>query len=256
MAITHNAVVVVPDDGTSPVGSDEWNAAHTIEPETIEADMLAVGVAVSGPTGPTGATGGVGPTGPTGVAGATGPQGIPGNDGAAGTTGAAGATGPQGPVGPFLTGAEMMWPVATPPTGWLTEDGSSQLSASYPDLSALIRSTYGGADGTHFYLPDMRGVVPVGHKAADANFGTLGGTGGEKTHLLTEAEMPSHTHTWTVSTPAGALAFMTYVSSGGGFQSGTGAAVGGTSTGLTTVGGGGAHNNLQPYRVRNFVIKT
>ncbi len=29
-SITHAAVVVVADDGTSPVGSDEWNAAHTV----------------------------------------------------------------------------------------------------------------------------------------------------------------------------------------------------------------------------------
>src|SRR5262252_3556074 len=30
MSITHSTVVVVADDGTSPVGSDEWNAAHTV----------------------------------------------------------------------------------------------------------------------------------------------------------------------------------------------------------------------------------
>lgn len=30
MSITHSAVVVVADDGTSPVGTNEWNAAHTI----------------------------------------------------------------------------------------------------------------------------------------------------------------------------------------------------------------------------------
>ena len=30
MGVTHSAVVVVADDGTSPVGSDEWNAAHTV----------------------------------------------------------------------------------------------------------------------------------------------------------------------------------------------------------------------------------
>lgn len=29
-SITHSTVVVVADDGTSPVGSDEWNAAHTV----------------------------------------------------------------------------------------------------------------------------------------------------------------------------------------------------------------------------------
>ena len=30
MPITHSTVVVVADDGTSPVGSDEWNAAHSV----------------------------------------------------------------------------------------------------------------------------------------------------------------------------------------------------------------------------------
>jgi len=30
MPITHSTVVVVADDGTSPVGTDEWNAAHDI----------------------------------------------------------------------------------------------------------------------------------------------------------------------------------------------------------------------------------
>lgn len=28
MSTAHSTVVVVADDGTSPVGSDEWNAAH------------------------------------------------------------------------------------------------------------------------------------------------------------------------------------------------------------------------------------
>lgn len=28
MSTTHAAVVVVADDGTSPVGTDEWNATH------------------------------------------------------------------------------------------------------------------------------------------------------------------------------------------------------------------------------------
>jgi hypothetical protein len=30
MALTHSTVVVVPDDGTSPVGTDEWNADHVL----------------------------------------------------------------------------------------------------------------------------------------------------------------------------------------------------------------------------------
>lgn len=163
--------------------------------------------------------------------------------------------GPQGPVGIAPTGAEIMWPVATPPAGWLIEDGSSQLIASYPDLSALIRGTYGGVDGTHFSLPDMRGMVPVGYKSGDANFGTLGGTGGEKTHALTSNEVPPHVH---YADSTGTKGFVV---------SGTG----NMGTANITVGGGGyalaagtdinpgsylAHNNLQPYRTRSFIIKT
>ena len=30
IGITHSTVVVVADDGTSPVGTDEWNAGHTL----------------------------------------------------------------------------------------------------------------------------------------------------------------------------------------------------------------------------------
>ena len=30
LTVTHSTVVVVPDDGTSPVGTDEWNDAHTL----------------------------------------------------------------------------------------------------------------------------------------------------------------------------------------------------------------------------------
>ena len=54
-------------------------------------------------------------------------------------------------------GAEMLWPTETPPTGWLEEDGSSLLRATYADLFAVIGVTYGSADGTHFNLPDPRG---------------------------------------------------------------------------------------------------
>lgn len=155
------------------------------------------------------------------------------------------------------TGAEMMWPVATPPTGWLIEDGSSQLIASYPDLSALIRSTYGGADGTHFYLPDGRGVVPVGYKSGDANFGTLGGTGGEATHLLTAAEsgLPAHAHTISgvIAAAGGVRGFLPEAVTTDGTSSfhRTDYVEANTAAAASV-----AHDNLQPYRVRNFVIKT
>ena len=40
MAITHTTVVATPDDGTSDVGTDEWNAPHTVANDTITYAMI------------------------------------------------------------------------------------------------------------------------------------------------------------------------------------------------------------------------
>jgi hypothetical protein len=47
VSLTHAAVVAVPDDGTSPVGSDEWNAQHNL---TAGANVV-LGTTVAGPVG-------------------------------------------------------------------------------------------------------------------------------------------------------------------------------------------------------------
>lgn len=70
---------------------------------------------------------------------------------------AAAAADAAGPIGSIT-----MWSTATAPTGWLLCDGSSKLIADYPNLSGVIRATWGGVDGTHFYLPDMQSRAPVG----------------------------------------------------------------------------------------------
>lgn len=56
--------------------------------------------------------------------------------------------------------AELLWPTETPPEGWLEEDGSSLVRATYPALFAAIGTMYGAADSTHFNLPDARGRFP------------------------------------------------------------------------------------------------
>jgi hypothetical protein len=61
-------------------------------------------------------------------------------------------------AGTCATGAIVMYGGAagSPPSGWLTCDGSSLLRASFAALFTVIGTTFGYADGTHFNLPDMR----------------------------------------------------------------------------------------------------
>jgi hypothetical protein len=85
-------------------------------------------------------------------------------------------------------------------------------------------------------LVSARGKVIVGLNVSDSSFNALGKIGGEKTHILTISELPSHTHSekGTVSDDYN-IGIMDF----GGQVLGT------VSTGST--GGNVAHNNLQPY---------
>lgn len=84
------------------------------------------------------------------------------------------------------------------------------------------------------------GRTIVGVDPEDADFDTVEETGGEKTHTLTVEEMPSHRH-MIGQTYSGYRLYQ------------DGSAPNGIYTGYATseptdyVGGGQAHNNLQPY---------
>jgi len=55
-------------------------------------------------------------------------------------------------------GAEMLWPIDTPPpTRWFEEDGTSLVRTTYQGLFNIIGTGYGAADSTHFNLPNPRG---------------------------------------------------------------------------------------------------
>ena len=112
------------------------------------------------------------------------------------------------------------------------------------------------------------GRVPVGYNGGDSDFNAVEKTGGAKNHILTAAEMPSHTHTQNAHshTVAGLNisnlnAFSINDNSGDNIALADNAVPGingtimvnkGTSSTTATnqnTGGGGAHNNLQPYIV-------
>ena len=212
-----------------------------------------------------------------------------------------------------------MWATTTAPTAWLLCDGTAVSRTTYASLFAVISTTYGVGDGsTTFNLPNLKGKVPVGRDSGDASFDTMGESGGAKTHTLTSAEMPVHTHTQnshnhtqdshnhtqnshnhtqdshnhtqnahshTVDgalVPRGTGSVFRELTDGGSgssnvatrTQTATNIATTATNQATTAVnvavtatnqaqtatnqnaGSGGAHNNLQPYIVLNYIIKT
>ena len=148
---------------------------------------------------------------------------------------------------------------STEPVGWLFCYGQQISRASYAALFAVIGTTYGVGDGsTTFNLPDLRGRIPLtkdnmggtsANRVTDAAADTLGGSGGAENHTLSASEIPAHNHQILRPGSNG---------SGGGTQWWQGNSVtnvGGIYTENNT-GGGGAHNNMQPYLTLNYLIKT
>lgn len=164
---------------------------------------------------------------------------------------------------------------STLPDKFLWADGSKVLVADYPDLYGVIGDTFANGfftPGVDFYLPRRSGRVSVGVDAGQSEFAALGQTGGEKTHTLTVAQMPSHTHIQnshnhaqnahqhtiprdTVSGGSGVgfsspgLADVTFL-----LGSTTATNQPATATNQNT-GEGQPHNNLQPYLALNFIIR-
>lgn len=160
----------------------------------------------------------------------------------------------------FASGIMLMYAGSSAPTGWLLCDGTSYLQATYANLFTAIGTTYGSADGSHFNVPDMRGRAPIGVGAGTG--GGASGTGlptggsaltarargdwlGEQTHVLTVAELASHTHSYPNNAGNSGGSGPTPATSGGAGASSP------SNTGSDT-----AHNTMQPVMTVNFIIKT
>lgn len=87
------------------------------------------------------------------------------------------------------------------------------------------------------------GRTPVGVNPADTDFKTVEKTGGEKTHVLTEAEIAPHSHIETVYWNAGGSG----TAHPAAIEAGDPKKYGGLVARTENTGGGQAHNNLQPY---------
>ena len=119
-------------------------------------------------------------------------------------------------------------------------------------LYSLLGTTYGGDGRTSFALPDLRGRAPMhvgnGHREGQKS--------GEETHTLAANEMPQHKHTIQATStvanqndPTGNL-----LATSGQIYRDAGPLVSMKTGTMLNVGGGQAHENMQPYLAVNFCI--
>lgn len=170
------------------------------------------------------------------------------------------------------------WGATTPSSAFAFPIGQAISRTTYAALFALIGTTYGVGDGsTTFNLPDKRGRVSAGFdngnitgrlNSGGINAAVLGSAAGEQTHVLTTTELAAHSHASTLTDPGHQHAinqvFQSAQAPGSGgpafWQATTQATVtGSNTTGVTinnaSAGGGGAHNNIQPTIVCNYIIR-
>lgn len=104
----------------------------------------------------------------------------------------------------------------------------------------------------------IAGKVIVGIDSGQTEFDTLNETGGAKTHTLSVAEMPNHTHDFRFMAGGSgggindqyAIMYNAVANASWHTQSGVPPSSGQTRNGNLTTGGSTAHNNLQPYIVK------
>lgn len=89
------------------------------------------------------------------------------------------------------------------------------------------------------------GRVLVGQDVTQSEFDVLGETGGSKTHTLQLSEMPAHSHTEQLQGGTTGATTGTHIMG----STATGGSLRSAGQSTVSVGGGGAHNNLQPYLV-------
>jgi len=154
------------------------------------------------------------------------------------------------------------------PRGWALCQGQLLAISQYSALFSLLGTTYGGDGRTTFGLPDLRSRCAIGMgQGPGLTPRTQGERIGQETVILTQNELPSHSHQLIGSNADGTTADPTnatlaknnvVVERGSpaipvnGYSSaaanvGMGASIGNT-------GANQSHNNMQPSIALNYII--
>lgn len=152
-------------------------------------------------------------------------------------------------------GSIMAWSSNTIPNEWAECNGQELSRSTDADLFAIIGTTFGAGNGsTTFNVPNLSGRVLVGLNLGDAEFNTLGKTGGAKTHLLTanQSGLRAHTHPQNVTANSGGPGVRNDYS---GDSSGVPYSQGINTNANAAADAAEAHNNIQPYSTTRYIIK-
>jgi microcystin-dependent protein len=135
-------------------------------------------------------------------------------------------------------GGIIMWSGTSIPEGWALCNGQTVQTSSGPVITPNLSDRFIVGTGNHY---------------------SIGNNGGEAEHILTMAEMPSHTHTQDPHTHASSVNGSdgtTRVRGGGtGTQYIVSLGVESATATNQNTGGGAAHNNLPPYYALALIIK-
>lgn len=155
-----------------------------------------------------------------------------------------------------------------PPKYWQTCAGQSLPIPQYTALYSLLGTQFGGDGRANFNLPNLVGQAPIGMgQGPGLQDYQIGASAGSDTVTLENSQLPAHNHNFNCTTDVGTTASvggnqMAKSVKGGGIGAATTAfryAPNPPTTAFATAaieptGGGGAHNNLQPYLALNFCI--
>ena len=148
------------------------------------------------------------------------------------------------------------------PRGWAMCDGQLLSIAENTALFSLIGTTYGGDGRTTMALPNLMGRSAM-HPGRGPGLASrrLGEKTGSTTVTLAEAQIPSHNHTFNGASASpgggGSPSVMTSFSRarlGLTYSADVANIVPLSTTAVSEVGGGQAHENQQPYLAVNFII--
>mgnify|MGYP003133755337 CR=1 FL=1 len=163
-------------------------------------------------------------------------------------------------TGLLPSGVILPYGVTAAPTGYKLCDGSAhtRTGTSTSALFTVIGTLYGAGNGsTTFNVPDLAGkfMAGIGSGLTSVTAGmivgtTIGNTGGVQAVTLTEAQLASHDHKYNGYAGTGGVnAGSSFFSPS--FDSGSAVCVLDTSV----AGSSGAHSNIPPALIVQFIIK-